>query len=141
MQERLDAAAQEIVVGTLLNVPIIALALALTAVGIYGVLSFSVSRRMREIGVRIAIGADRFGLLKLIIGDGLKLVGAGIVLGLAGTFALSRLLLSMLLDVAPIDLFLLLGATMVLLLVALAAGYIPARRAANVDPVIALRCE
>jgi putative ABC transport system permease protein len=141
MQERLDFVAQEVLVATILNGPIIALALALTAVGIYGVLSFSVSRRIREIGVRIAMGAGRWGLLKLIMGHGMKLVGIGIAIGLAGALALSRILSATLLDVASIDLLLVFGASTILVVVALIASYLPARRAAKVDPVIALRYE
>jgi ABC-type antimicrobial peptide transport system permease subunit len=124
-----------------LNGPVNALALALTAVGIYGVLSFSVSRRIREIGVRIAMGARRFSLLKLIMAYGLKLTGAGIALGCLGSLAMSRVLTSLLLDVVSIDLYLLAGAAMVLTSTVLVASYIPARRAAKVDPVIALRYE
>ena len=118
-----------------------AVALLLCAVGIAGVIGFSVAQRTREIGVRIALGAARGDVLRLVVGESVRLAGAGLAAGLVGAFFLSRLLRGALFGIAPTDpgtfvvVACLVGAT------ALAAAYVPARRAANVDPMIALREE
>jgi putative ABC transport system permease protein len=117
------------------------LALALAALGIYGVLAYSVSRRTREIGVRMALGAQIGDVLRLVILQGLGLVGLGLALGLAGAFAVTRLLSSFLFEVKPLDAPTFLVVVMVLILVALGACWLPARRAAKVHPMEALRCE
>jgi putative ABC transport system permease protein len=117
------------------------LALTLAAVGTYGVLSYSVEERRHEVGVRMALGARAGGVLRLILGQGLALVCLGLVLGLAGSWALHRLLASVLFAVAPSDPATLAVVTALLLAVALAACLVPARRATRVDPVISLRAE
>lgn len=117
------------------------LALLLAALGIYGVLAYSVSARTQEIGVRIALGATVRDVLRLILGQGLGLVGAGVVLGLAGAFAATRLLRSLLHDVTPQDPLTFAAAVGVMGLVALVACYLPARRATRISPLTALRSE
>ena len=114
-------------------------ALLLAAVGIYGVLAYSVERRRQEIGVRIALGATPPGVLRLVIGQSGRLAGVGIVLGLAGAFGLTRFLQRMLFGVSAVDTVTFAGAALVLGAVALVASLIPAMRAARLDPVTALR--
>jgi putative ABC transport system permease protein len=117
------------------------LALLLAAIGIYGVVSFAVAQRTREIGLRMALGASRGGVLRLVMGQGMKPVLAGIALGITGSFALSRLIGGFLFDVPPTDWVTFLAAPTVLFIVALTANLAPARRAACVDPIMALRYE
>jgi predicted permease len=117
------------------------IALVLAAVGIYGVLAYLVSRRTHEIGIRLAIGADRVQVLRLILGHGLRLTAVGLVAGLAGAVALARLMRALLYDVQPTDPATYGAVTVVLLGAALAASALPAWRAARVDPVTALRIE
>jgi putative ABC transport system permease protein len=118
-----------------------ALALLLTSIGIYGVISYVVSQRTREIGVHIALGAQRADVLRIILVEGLKLIFAGAALGLAAAFALTKLLGTLLYGVSPTDPAIFGLGTTLLVAVALAACYIPARRAMRVDPIVALHYE
>jgi predicted lysophospholipase L1 biosynthesis ABC-type transport system permease subunit len=118
-----------------------AAALLLAAIGVYGVISFSVAQRTREIGVRIALGADRAAVRRLVLREGMTLAGAGLALGLVAALALSRVLSSVLFETRTHDPVTLLVVGALLLLVALLACAIPARRAANLDPQAALRVE
>jgi hypothetical protein len=118
-----------------------AAALALAAVGIYGVVAFSVTRRTQEIGIRIALGAQRSGVLRLIVGEGARLAMLGVALGIAASFAITRLLTSLLFGVSASDPMTYGGVAVLLSVVALLASYIPARRAMRLDPNAALRDE
>ena len=116
-------------------------ALALASVGVYGVLSYAVSQRTQEIGVRVALGAERRDVLRLIIGQGLKLAAVGVVVGLAGAFAVTPVIRTLLYNVTPTDPLSFAGVAAFLIGVATVASYIPARRALLVDPIVALRGE
>lgn len=116
-------------------------ALALAAVGLYGVVAYAVVQRTREIGIRVALGANRGDVVRLMLSQGMLLVGLGLVLGLAGAFGLTPLLRSMLYEVKPADPVSFAVVSLVLLLVAFLASWFPARRAARVDPMVALRAE
>ncbi|MEO7083962.1 MAG: ABC transporter permease [Gemmatimonadaceae bacterium] len=117
------------------------IALILAALGIYGVISYTVSQRTRELGIRIALGASRGGIINLVVTQGMVLTGTGVVIGLAGAYWLTRLIAKMLFDVPPFDPLTFSAVAVVLLGVAGLASYIPARRAARVDPIIAMRAE
>ena len=117
------------------------LALALAAVGIYGVMSYSVAQQTHEIGIRIALGAKRGDVLKMTLGQGLKLVGLGLACGLIIALVLTRVMASMLFGISATDPITFLSISFVLLAVALLASYIPALRATHVDPMIALRAQ
>jgi putative ABC transport system permease protein len=116
-------------------------ALVLAAVGIYGLLAYTVARRTQEIGLRMALGADRIGVLRLVMGQGVRLTLAGIGIGIVFSLAITRFLATLLFNVSSTDPLTLGGMAALLLMVALLACWIPARRATRVDPLVALRCE
>jgi ABC-type antimicrobial peptide transport system permease subunit len=118
-----------------------AIAVLLTAIGIYGLIAYSVAERTQEIGVRIAVGAERLDVLALMLGQSAMLVVPGIVLGLAGAAALTGYLESMLYGLAPLDTRTFVVVPVAVVVVMLVASYLPARRATRIDPVVALRCE
>jgi ABC-type antimicrobial peptide transport system permease subunit len=118
-----------------------ALALTLATVGIYGVISYAVSQRTREIGVRMALGAHRGDVLRLILGEGLKLVLTGAVLGIVFALIATRFIATMIYGVSATDPLIFLYVITLLVVVSLAACYVPARRAMRVDPIVALRYE
>jgi len=117
------------------------LAFLLAVVGLYGVMSYVVTQRTQEIGVRMSLGATPRDVRAMILGQGLRLTFAGVAIGIAGSLALSRVLSRFLYGVRPSDPVTLIGVSLVLTLVALAACYLPARRATQVDPLVALRFE
>ena len=114
-------------------------ALVLATVGIYGLLAFSVALRSREIGVRSALGAQRGDIARLVVAEGLRMTGVGIILGLAVAFVATRSLQTLLFQIEPRDPLTFAGIAGLLVAVSLAACYVPARRAARVDPLVALR--
>jgi putative ABC transport system permease protein len=126
---------------TMLLATFATLALLLSAVGIYGVISYSVTQRTHELGIRAALGASRRGLLALVIRHGMTLAFVGLALGTAGSLALTRLLSTLLFGISPRDPVTLMAVAAILAGVAFAACYIPARRAAGIDPTVALRYE
>jgi putative ABC transport system permease protein len=118
-----------------------AFGLLLASVGIYGVISYAVSQRTREIGVRMALGARPADILGLIVGEGLKLVLVGAAIGIAAALVLTKLLGSLLYGVSATDPLIFLGVTALLFIIALLASFIPALRAMRVEPIVALRYE
>jgi putative ABC transport system permease protein len=117
------------------------MALGLASVGLYGVLAYLVAQRQREIGVRVALGAARTDVVKLVVREGLMLAAIGAAVGLPAAIGLARVLNNLLFEVSPYDPLTFAAVITVLLVVALLACWVPARRAANVDPMIALRSE
>jgi predicted permease len=118
-----------------------ALAMLLASIGLFGLMSYGVARRTNEIGIRMALGARRFDVLRLVMGESMALVVAGVVLGLVAAIAASRLVTTLLFGLAPTDLLTMITATLALVAVSAVAGYLPARRAAKVDPLVALHYE
>ena len=118
-----------------------ALALVLAATGVYGVLAYSVSQRTHEVGIRMALGAGQRDVLRLFMGQGMRLVLLGLVIGLGGAFALTRLMSSLLFGVSTTDAVTFVAVAAGLMLVGVFACYLPARRATRVDPLVALRYE
>jgi ABC-type antimicrobial peptide transport system permease subunit len=118
-----------------------ATALLLAGVGIYGVMSYAVTRRVREIGIRSALGASRQEIVGLVLRQGMRVAGIGMAAGLVAAVALTRLMSALLYGVSPADPLTLVAVTVLLGAIALLACYIPARRATAVDPLIALRSE
>ena len=117
------------------------LALILASVGIYSVTSYTVSQRAQEIGIRMAVGANRRDVLGLVIGQSARLAAIGLAAGILGVFAFTRIMSILLFEVAPTDTATIVGTTIVMAVVVLLACYVPARRAMRVDPMVALRCE
>ncbi len=113
----------------------------IAAVGVYGVISFSVAQRTHEIGIRVALGASRGRILRMVLARGLRLAAIGAIVGLVASHWLTALLRDQLFGISPSDPATLVGATLVLMAVAFAACWIPARRATRVDPLVALRYE
>jgi putative ABC transport system permease protein len=113
----------------------------LVCLGIYGLLAYSVAQRQREIGIRMALGAEKNDVLRMVVGQGIRLALIGVAIGIAGALALTRFLSSLLYGVTPTDPLTFIAVSVILIAVALAACYIPARRAAEVDPMVALRYE
>ncbi len=114
-------------------------ALLLAIIGMYGVIAYSVARRTQEVGIRRALGAQQADILRLILGQGLALALAGVAIGIGGAFALTRVMKSLLFHVTATDPATFAGIAILFIVVALAASYIPARRAARIDPMVALR--
>jgi ABC-type antimicrobial peptide transport system permease subunit len=117
------------------------LALLLAVIGLYGVMAYAVARRTREIGVRIALGAARADVLRLVLGESVLLVSAGIALGLPSAWAASKLIAAFLYGLTPREPAVYAAVTVLLAVVALVAAYLPARRAARIEPAITLRCD
>jgi len=113
--------------------------LLLAAVGLYGLIAFSVGRRTREIGVRVALGAQRADVLSMVVREGMRLAGTGVVVGVLLAAAATRLIAGFLFDVSPLDGLTFAGMSGLFVVVALVASYVPARRAAATDPLTALR--
>jgi putative ABC transport system permease protein len=124
-----------------LMVSFAALALLLSTLGIYSVLSYSITQRTREFGLRVALGAHPGNVLRLVISEGLRMAVIGITLGIGGALVLTRLMTDLLYEVHPTDLVTFSAVTIVLAIVSLVACYVPARRAVKIDPLVALRCE
>jgi putative ABC transport system permease protein len=141
MQQKIAGTLEETHFDTFLLALFAAIALLLSSVGIYGVLSFVVAQRTRDIGIRMALGATRAQVLRNVLWSGLRLTLMGLALGLAGAAAGARLISSLLYGVQSTDTIAFATATVVLAAVALAASYLPARRATRVDPMVALRYE
>ena len=125
----------------LLSVSFALVALVLAAIGIYGVMAYAVAQRTTEIGVRMALGATPSEVFRLVVGDGLKLTGIGVAVGVVASLIVARWLTTLLFDVRPGDPWTLAATAGVLLLVAAVACFVPARRATRVDPMVALRAE
>jgi ABC-type antimicrobial peptide transport system permease subunit len=139
MDERLESSSAQTRSMMLLIGVFSATALILAVVGIYGVIAYSVAQRTQELGIRIALGASDADILRLVVGNGLKLAGVGILIGIVASFALTRLMTSFLYKTSATDLLTFAGSALVFALVAAVASYLPARRAMRINPTDALR--
>jgi len=139
-QARTESTASPRLTASLLGIFAV-LALLIAAAGIGGIMALTVSQRVHEIGIRIALGAQPSSILRMILGQGLLLAMLGVGIGIAGALALGNLVKSLLFEVAPTDPVTFAGVALVLIAAAMIATYLPARRAAAVDPIIALRAE
>jgi ABC-type antimicrobial peptide transport system permease subunit len=117
------------------------MALVMSAAGLYGVIAYTVEQRTREVGIRVALGADARAVLAMVVGQGLRLVAVGMGTGLVAAMAAARVMRSVVVDISPADPLSYAGAIVVFALTALAATLVPARRALRVDPLIALRAD
>jgi hypothetical protein len=134
-----DTAAQRFAM--LLQVVFAIVAMALAAVGLYGVLSYTVAQRTSEMGVRMALGAERMDVQRMVLGQGMGIVAAAVAIGVAGALAAGRLLRTLLFEVSPADPAVYVAVVLLLLGVAFLACWLPARRASSVDPIVALRAD
>ncbi|MDB4878427.1 MAG: hypothetical protein JWM41_4873 [Gemmatimonadetes bacterium] len=141
MDQLLDSAVGAPKLIVRLTVGFATVALLLGAIGIYGVLSYTMSQRIQEVGIRIALGAESRQVVRMVVGEGMRIVGVAIAIGLAGSFAAAQLLRSQLFGVGPADVLTFSIVTVLLGLVAMLACYLPARRASRVDPMVALRAD
>jgi putative ABC transport system permease protein len=141
MQTLVDASSGSTRLSSVLTSVFAMLAALLASVGIYSLIAYSVAERTREIGIRVALGADRGSVVRLVVGEGLTLGGIGIAVGLLGAWLLTGTLKTLLYDVSPIDVPVLAATCAAVLLVAALAAYVPARRALRVDPMVALRTD
>jgi len=141
MEDQIDEslAAQRAMAGLCVFFAILATLLA--AIGLYGVMAYTVTRRTREIGIRLALGAQTGQVRKMVIGQGMMLSVIGVVIGLAAAFGLARLMTTFLFGVTPRDPAVFIGVPLLLAVVAFVAVWLPARRASQVDPIVALRYE
>ena len=140
-ESMISASVQRQRFGTMLMLLAASLALVLAALGTYSVLSYTVQRRRREVGVRIALGASRSNIVRLVLGDTVLLTTIGLVVGLAGALALSRVLAAQLYEVSPRDPVTFVLTAVTLTIVAMVAAWLPTRRATEVDPMITLRAD
>jgi putative ABC transport system permease protein len=141
MEERLFESVAQPRFRTVLLGVFAALALVMAVIGLYAVMAVSVAQRTHELGIRVALGAQRRDVIGLILRQGIKLVSLGIVIGLAGAWALTRVLTTLLFEVKPTDPLTFVAVPVLLIAVAILACWLPARQAASVDPLTALRYE
>jgi putative ABC transport system permease protein len=141
MEQRLAESLQQRRASALLLAAFAALAVLLAAAGIYGVMSYTISQRTRELGIRMALGAERGRVMGMVLGQGLRLALAGLGLGLLAALALTRVMASQLYGIAPTDPPTLAGLALGLLAVSTLAAFLPARHATRVDPMVALRLD
>jgi ABC-type antimicrobial peptide transport system permease subunit len=139
MEDMLDGSLAQHRFSAQMMVAFAALALGLASIGIYGVLAYSIGQRTREIGIRIALGAKAGEVSRMVLWQGMRMIVAGVAIGAGLALGLSQLLSRLIFGVSPRDPLVFVAAPMILAAVALIASYVPARRAAQVDPVIALR--